>query len=392
MAEKKPLFKKLSKMFGSNQPTSVATNSHSEPVREQIDTSAALDSFRTHWSQAFDCMNRKVLNEITIDDITSIVNHIDQMVFLLVQESDSLSFNMKSSNNDNSSPLMNPLFDYLLIESVLEKLLNWSEMCGEWYEIMALEQLKLYEILVSQICHNSALFQRPLVRPLLGLLCRFVDKVCHLEVEKRLVVLLNTLFVCLSHNMAVLELMFLPQPLIASHNETKFIIFSLLIPFVHRDGPVGQQARDAILLCMALSRKNDSIGKFVAEETDFCPVLATGLSGLFSSLPRRLLANSIVSDDWHQITTEDIHENPELELFLNSLEFCNAVAQISHPLVQKVLLNYVYNGFLVPVIGPALHQVSTDQIFYRPSFKENWFRQNDNSYNCLSSKCLCVVP
>ena len=355
MAEKKPLFKKISKMFGSNVNQN---SSHRESVREQIDSSAALDSFKTHWSQAFEIMSRKVLSDITVDDISSVVNHIDQMVTLLVQEND-FTFNTKSAQNEsNSSPLqMSPLLDYLLIESVLEKLLSWSEKCGQWYDIMALEQLKLYELLVSQICHNSALFQRPLIRPLLSLLSRFVDKVCHSEIEKRLVVLLNTLFVCLSQNIDLLELFYSSEPLITSHLETKFIIFSLLIPYVHRDGPVGQQARDAILLCMALSRKNDSIGKFIAEETDFCPVLATGLSGLFSSLPRRLLTNAISSDDWHQITNEDIHENPELEVFCNSLEFCNAVAQIAHPSVQKELLKYVFTGFLVPVIGPALHQV-----------------------------------
>ncbi|NXY82365.1 F16A2 protein, partial [Alcedo cyanopectus] len=46
-----------------------------------------------------------------------------------------------------------------------------------------------------------------------------------------------------------------------------------------------------------------------------------------------------------------------LGLFMNSLEFCNAVIQVAHPLVQKQLVDYVHNGFLVPVMGPALHKV-----------------------------------
>jgi hypothetical protein len=350
MAEKNPIFKKLSNIFGTNSTTRPLNVVKNDSVREEIDGSAALDSFKTHWSQAYECMNRKVLNEITVDDITSVVNHIDQMVTLLVQENNHF--------NDFQSPIMmSPLLDYLFIESVLDKLFNWSEMSGEWNHIMKLQQLKLYELLVSQVCHNDALFQKPLIRPLLNLLSQFVDKVCPLEVEKRLVVLLNTLCVCLSQKLDLLELFFQSDPLVSSHIETKFIIFSLLIPYVHRDGPIGQQARDALLLCMALSRNNESIGKYVAQESNFCPVLATGLSGLYSSLPRTLFNSSIHSDDWHQITTEDIQDNHELETFLNSLEFCNAVAQIAHPLIQKQLLDYVYNGFLVPVIGPALHQV-----------------------------------
>lgn len=55
-------------------------------------------------------------------------------------------------------------------------------------------------------------------------------------------------------------------------------------------------------------------------------VLATGLSGLYSLLPRKL---PNVAEDWHQFTAEDIAEMPELAMFLNSLEFCNAVIQVS---------------------------------------------------------------
>lgn len=80
-------------------------------------------------------------------------------------------------------------------------------------------------------------------------------------------------------------------------------------------------------------------------------VLATGLSGLYSALPRKL---EIESPDWHRLTTDDINDIPELSQFINSLEFCNAVAKIAHPAVQKVLHEYLYHGFLVPVMGPAL--------------------------------------
>lgn len=55
-------------------------------------------------------------------------------------------------------------------------------------------------------------------------------------------------------------------------------------------------------------------------------VLATGLSGLYSLLPRKL---EIETDDWHRLTPDDINELPELTLLINSFEFCNAVAQVS---------------------------------------------------------------
>lgn len=51
----------------------------------------------------------------------------------------------------------------------------------------------------------------------------------------------------------------------------RFIIFNLLIPYIHREGGVGQQARDAMLLCMSLSKKNDEVGLYIAD-SNICPV------------------------------------------------------------------------------------------------------------------------
>lgn len=83
-------------------------------------------------------------------------------------------------------------------------------------------------------------------------------------------------------------------------------------------------------------------------------VLATGLSALYSSLPRKI---EVRGDDWHALRREDWMGVSSLVLFMNSLEFCNAVIQVAHPLVRSQLVDYVHNGFLVPVMGPALHKV-----------------------------------
>lgn len=55
-------------------------------------------------------------------------------------------------------------------------------------------------------------------------------------------------------------------------NDFRFIIFNLLIPHVHREGSVGQQARDAMLLCMSLSKKNNEIALYIADHSNICPV------------------------------------------------------------------------------------------------------------------------
>jgi hypothetical protein len=296
--------------------------------------------------------------------------------------------------------------DYLLVESILDKLLTWSSNVGEFTNIMKLKQLELYTLLVDQLCHRTALFTRPLVRPMFQLLATCSD-CAPVEVEKRFVILLNSLSRCLSQNTDLLDLFFVNKRVVlqpssssssstgaaasgdaeqeltylspsinpTSHSspqlrakiasidkpEARFLIFSLLIPFVHREGEVGREARDALLKIMRISKSYDSIGDYVAHESNFCPVVATGLSGLYSSLPRKIRHEAC--DDWHQISDEQIDQIPELSQFLASLEFCDIVVREAHPVISKQLIELVHQGFLSSVIGPALHQVCAFILF-----------------------------
>ncbi|CAM5073789.1 unnamed protein product [Eretmochelys imbricata] len=96
-----------------------------------------------------------------------------------------------------------------------------------------------------------------------------------------------------------------------------------------------------------------------------------GLSALYSSLPRKI---EVRADDWHSLRREDWMGVPALVLFMNSLEFCNAVLQVAHPLVQKQLVNYVHNGFLVPVLGPALHKTAVEELMASTAYLELFLR------------------
>ncbi|XP_029053670.2 FHIP family protein AAEL005291 isoform X2 [Osmia bicornis bicornis] len=316
---------------------------------KDADPSACYDSFCKHWQQAYEIIlhtspPKGIPNQ---DDVLGVVNHIDQMVTLLLLELRDSNFynNYRQSTTATHSPCL----EYLLSENLLVKLYDWSIHTGRFNNAVRLEQLKLYELLVSH--SGTLLAHEPVARPLLRLLENCANDIMPLEVEKKLVVLLNQLCVALMQNMALLDLFFHSTAI----GESKFIIFTLLIPHVHREGGVGQQARDSMLLCMSLSKKNDEVGIYIAEHSNICPVLATGLSGLYSLLPRKL---DIETDDWHRLTPDDVNDLPALMHFMNSLEFCNAVAQVAHPLVQKQLLEFLYHGFLVPVMGPALLQDS----------------------------------
>ncbi|XP_068222666.1 FHF complex subunit HOOK-interacting protein 1B isoform X2 [Palaemon carinicauda] len=347
-----------------------------------VDPAAAFQSFIKHWQQTCEIIERtRLRGQVSADDVTAVINHLTQMVTLLlvdlkqilvasrtpngtgrkltgsgaeVQVSEGGPSNLSSDTTTQHSslplddPPHTPIFDHFLGEEILDTILTWSLNTGEYVNALKLEQLKVHEQLLSH-ARQEILVYKPIIRPLLRLLAACGGCV-PVEVEKRLVVLLNQLCVSLMHNHQLLDFFF---QFSNDQGPTKFMIFSLLLPFVHREGGIGQQARDALLLCMALSASHASVGQYIAQHSNFCPVLAAGLSGLYSMLPRSL---SIESDGWHRLSVEDIGDIPQLQLFMNSLEFCNAVIQVAHPLVREQLVEFLYQGFLVPVLGPALHQ------------------------------------
>jgi len=137
--------------------------------------------------------------------------------------------------------------------------------------------------------------------------------------------------------------------------------------FIHRDGSIGEEARDALLIFVSLSRQNETLANIITSKSNVSPVLATGLSGLYSVLPRKL----DFENDCYRLSPENIEHVPELNNFLASVELCNAVAKICHKSVYDQLLDYLYHGFLLPVVGPALMQVHSKLYF---KYSITWFK------------------
>ncbi|KQS70024.1 UPF0518 protein GG24907 isoform X3 [Drosophila erecta] len=347
----------------------VASAGHGGPLRQRpidaatdCDPRACYDSFCKHWQQAFEIIQHSA--PPSHDDVLGVVSHLDYMVTLLLVELHHCN-KVSLPAAEASGPPAAPCLEFLLSENLLDKLYEWACTTGRYANAVRLEQLKLYELLVSHSRHQL-LCHEPFLRPLLKILASSQGEIFPPDLEKRLVILLNQLCVVLMQNVHLLDLFFFSaqtqvQEQILNGNvappksgtTTNFIIFSLLIPYVHREGSLGHQARDALLLCMALSQKNSNIGTYIAQYSSICPLLVTGLGGLYSRLPNSIEISSI---DWHRITPDDVTEIPELTLFMNALEFCNAVVQVAHEMIKQQLLDFMYQGFIVPVLGPAILQ------------------------------------
>uniref|UniRef100_A0A671YU57 FHF complex subunit HOOK interacting protein 1A n=1 Tax=Sparus aurata TaxID=8175 RepID=A0A671YU57_SPAAU len=319
-------------------------------VPKGVDPETCMIVFKNHWAQVVKILEK---HDPLRNEANAVQNYVEHMLFLLMEE------------DSGQAGAMGPILEFVVMENVMERLFVWS-LRREFTDDMKLEQLKMYEMLVGQ-ARQPLLHHKPILRPLMMLLSSCSGTAAP-QVEAELVLLLNQLCCVLAKDPSILELFFHTSE---DQGATNFLIFSLLIPFIHREGTVGQQARDALLLIMALSAENERVAKHVAENTYFCPVLATGLSGLYSSLPTKL---EVPNEEWHCLHKEDWLKMPSLVQFLNSLEFCNAVIQVAHPDIRDQLVGYIYNGFLVPVLAPALHKLTLEEVMTTTAYLDLFLR------------------
>ncbi|XP_022815359.1 UPF0518 protein GF15501-like isoform X1 [Spodoptera litura] len=306
--------------------------------RHDYEPHACYVSFCKHWQQAHDIILKSQPTHLH-DDVLGVVNHLEQLSTLLVLEAKAREINTATSPAS--------CLEYLLSENLLDKLYEWAVCTGKYENAVRLEELKLFGHLISHYS-TQVIAAEPFLRPLLKLLSGFRNELPPPNLESQLVTVLNQMCVALMQNIKFLDLFFLTMHT-QKGSQAEFIIVRLLLSSVHREGSPGAAARDALLLCAKMSARCPQLADFMLAGNT-CPVLATGLSGLYSLLPRTL------SEQVYRLTPDDVNHVHKLTLFIDSLEFCNAVAQVAHPSIKKHLLDLLYQGFLVPVMGPALLQ------------------------------------
>ncbi|XDV46622.1 hypothetical protein PO909_014491 [Leuciscus waleckii] len=335
--------------------------------------------FKNHWTQVLRILEKhdpgrgggvgQRFGPIPGDEASAVQNYVEHMLFLLMEE------------ESGQAGAMGTILEFVVVENVMEKLFLWS-LRREFTDDMKLEQLRMYKMLLAQ-AKQPLLHHKPILKPLMMLLsacsssstvgptapgvgptapgkgrssaagptCTVgptvpVGPACTVDAE--LVSLLHQLCRVLVKEASVLELFFHSSQ---DQGAANFLLFSLLIPFIHRDGTVGTQARDALTLIMSLSSQNGLVAKHIVENTYFCPVLATGLSGLYSGLPAKL---EVYSDGWFCLEKHDWLQVPALFQFLNSLHFCCTVCKLT---LEEVMTTTAYlDLFLRSISDSALLQ------------------------------------
>ncbi|XP_073999431.1 FHIP family protein AGAP011705 isoform X2 [Rhodnius prolixus] len=322
---------------------------------KDFDPEACYESFRKHWQQIDDIINNTTGSPggVKYDDMKAVVYNLEHMVTLLILE-------------HQSNPVTSSCFKLIISDQILDKLHSWSLKTGRYENALKSEQLRLHEKVIEELGVERWL-HGGVVGALNTLLSSCLEVCFSTDQERCLIDLISQLCISFIHNDHYIHSFF--DYTIAQH--PKFVIFSLLIPYVHSEGTIGQKARENLLLCMELSKKHDLIAEIIALYSDICLVLATELNGLYSNLPRRLDIDAV---DWYRLTPDDVNELPPLAAFMNSLDFCNAVVRKAHPLVVRTLLEFIYKGFLVQVMGPALIQSAVYELTTATSYFDAFIR------------------
>jgi len=335
-----------------------AENGGSTAGQEQKvqDCGIFYQTFTHHWLACRDRIHDyEPLSDKVLDDILTVSAQLEQMLQLLQLE---LSANNNSNHHtspmSDSSPTETSILDMVLSDkdNILAQIVGWTKSIPytQSDQLLVLE-IQFCEVLLS--CKRSGqtvLSHVKVLHPLLSLL----DIINTLpqghqpshSLQSSLLGLVHTLCVLLMESPSLLDLF-------TCNDNPRFILFSLLTPYLHKPGQLGQQARDSLLLCISLSSRNSDVENYISDHSNFCPILATGLSGLFSSLPRSLGADS---PSWHKLDPGDGQDIPGLTNMLTSIELCCAVIEVAPSNVATQLLELIHQGFLVPVIGPALAQ------------------------------------
>lgn len=242
----------------------------SQNSADGVNHTVDLQVVESHWTSAGAVLLRNI-STWQDDDWTSVLRFCNDVLAVLESE-------------DSSTYLQ--LTDFLLSSEVLEKLvacfvLPVKSPSHERVERLRLCLLRTFDLLLSRSSQSSLLTERRLTKPLLRLLA-ICDGVSGEMVENHLVAVLHQLCIGVTQYPAVLDLLFSGDLTGKTEDEngtadvektsSQFLVFSLLVPFVHREGRAAQQARDDLLLIMSLSSALSSISRHIVDSSDFCPV------------------------------------------------------------------------------------------------------------------------
>ncbi len=246
-------------MSSPSSSSSVASPSPSEQdVNQGTSVSPENDiviALKGHCRSIQDVLLTTETTKCSPDDCRRVLDHFNVVI------------NIISDEKCGRDGQLGPCLEYTLECGIFEEIFAWSLSQRTGMKDLIKEQLKLYKTLLKR-CKQPILIFEEIVVPLKRLLRSCVGKQTS-DIELVLVEVLHQLCICVNQDVTLLDTHFINA---SSPTDASFSVFSLLIPYVHREEEVGSKSRDAVLLCTSLSMFQEQLANFICEETTFCPV------------------------------------------------------------------------------------------------------------------------
>lgn len=274
--------------------SSLSASNTNKMKKSKSQQTVSYEVFKDHWKQAQAIFTKSIASE---DDIEIVKNNLSQMIFLLMDELNTIANltlnnnNMMLDINGNTSGAAaakkqhqlldveinnrfhGPIWSYLISNNIFETVYLWSLSYPEFLHDLKCEQLKYYDSLINHMQANeqtNLLLYAQLYKPLFALLNHCSSHTSE-EIERYCIAILNQLCVCVCKNSHLLNVFFdleNQNPDGSSHqsmttsssfilnNSSEYIferaknnhansksrtfIFSLLIPYIHKEGCLGR--------------------------------------------------------------------------------------------------------------------------------------------------------
>ena len=233
-----------------------------DPETSGEDSSSLLSSqeMEQHWNEINSILCSRTMDPFTMAELREQVSNIEKLLI---------------KDHPKSHGQIGVCLQYLLSENIVENIYMLSTSNKLYAKEIRIMLLKFFTEIFTR-ASQPVLIHQQILRPISKLL-RSCEGTSDPEMSVSLVPLLHTMCILMQENQSLLDLFFIDSQV---HMQSRFLIFSQLIPYVHEGSEVGNRARDAILLCLSLADQltSSNLTHYIASDCNFCQVCYSYLS------------------------------------------------------------------------------------------------------------------
>ena len=220
------------------------------PLHERL----PAEQVEYHWNTLEEIIKSKVTDPFSLEDFRK---HLTAIQSLIIHE--------KPASTGRTGDCL----EFLLSENVMENVYLFSTRQRVYGKEVRIILLKFFTE-VFTYSFQPILIHQQILRPLSRLL-RASEDTKDRELSSALVPLLHRLCILMQENQSLLDLFFIDAKV---HHQSKFLIFTQLVPHMHEVNETGNRARDALLLCLSLAAQlpGSNLSRFIAVDCNFCQV------------------------------------------------------------------------------------------------------------------------